>query len=91
MPVDDGDLGVGGVRAVEQLRQVMAELRVATVRTQVALSAFTDFEVTDPTEPGTIAPGPYQESALDELLNEVLAWSGALKPLRGATRREVAA
>ena len=33
-----------GVRAVEHLRLVLAELQVATVRTQVALSLFTDFE-----------------------------------------------
>jgi NAD(P)H-dependent FMN reductase len=31
----------GGVRAVEQLRQVMAELQIADVRSQVALSLFT--------------------------------------------------
>src|ERR687898_67267 len=36
--------GTGGVRAVEQLRLVMAELKVATVRAQVTLSLFTDFE-----------------------------------------------
>src|SRR5947209_14180187 len=34
----------GGVRAVEHLRLVMAELMVATVRAHVALSLFTDFE-----------------------------------------------
>ena len=34
----------GGVRAVEHLRLVMAEVEVATVRNQVALSLFTDFE-----------------------------------------------
>ncbi|MFI0418942.1 NADPH-dependent FMN reductase [Spongiactinospora sp. 9N601] len=72
----------GGVRAVEHLRQVMTELQVANVRTQVALSAFTDFEITDPAEPGTIAPGPHQEPTLNELLDEVIAWSRALKPLR---------
>ena len=33
-----------GSRAVEQLRLVMAELRVADVRSQVLLSVFTDFE-----------------------------------------------
>jgi NAD(P)H-dependent FMN reductase len=32
----------GGVRAVEQLRLVMAELQVATVRAQVQLSLFTE-------------------------------------------------
>jgi len=34
----------GGVRAVEHLRLIMAEVQVATVRNQVALSLFTDFE-----------------------------------------------
>src|SRR5256884_6324106 len=34
----------GGVRAVEQLRLVLAEVQVATVRNQVGLSLFTDFE-----------------------------------------------
>src|ERR1700704_260593 len=34
----------GGARAVEHLRLVMAELMVATVRAQVMLSMFTDFE-----------------------------------------------
>ncbi|MBK6829316.1 MAG: NAD(P)H-dependent oxidoreductase [Flavobacteriales bacterium] len=34
---------VRGVRAVEHLRLIMAELQVATVRAQVGLSLFTDF------------------------------------------------
>ena len=36
--------GVGGARAVEHLRLVMGEIKVADVRAQVALSLFTDFE-----------------------------------------------
>ncbi|MEU6729444.1 NAD(P)H-dependent oxidoreductase [Nonomuraea wenchangensis] len=72
----------GGVRAVEHLRQVMTEVGAANVRTQVALSAFTDFEVTDPAEPGVITPGPHQEPTLTELLDEVIAWSKALRTLR---------
>jgi NAD(P)H-dependent FMN reductase len=74
----------GGTRAVEHLRLVMTELQVANVRTQVALSAFTDFELTDPAEPGVIAPGPHQEPTLMELFDEVIAWSRALRPLRDA-------
>jgi NAD(P)H-dependent FMN reductase len=35
----------GGVRGVEQLRLVMAELKVATVRAQVTLSLFTDLKI----------------------------------------------
>ena len=36
--------GAGGARAVEQLRLVLAEVQIATVRNQVLLSLFTDFE-----------------------------------------------
>jgi NAD(P)H-dependent FMN reductase len=35
----------GGVRAVEHLRLVMAEVQVATARNQVALSLYTDYEL----------------------------------------------
>ncbi|GLW11242.1 FMN reductase [Microtetraspora sp. NBRC 13810] len=74
----------GGTRAVEHLRLTMAELKVATVRGQVALSLFTDFEITDPTQPGLFTPGEHQEPALTEMLDEVVAWSRALAPLRAA-------
>jgi NAD(P)H-dependent FMN reductase len=36
--------GAGGVRAVENLRLVMGEIKIVDVRAQVALSMFTDFE-----------------------------------------------
>ncbi|HOX25596.1 MAG TPA: NAD(P)H-dependent oxidoreductase [Candidatus Krumholzibacteria bacterium] len=67
----------GGVRAVEQLRLVMAEVQVATVRNQVALSLFTDFEnftVFKPAEP--------HAKSVHRMLDQVIAWSGALKGLR---------
>jgi NAD(P)H-dependent FMN reductase len=35
---------VGAARAVDQLRLVLAEVQIATVRNQVLLSLFTDFE-----------------------------------------------
>ncbi|WP_344439026.1 NADPH-dependent FMN reductase, partial [Actinomadura bangladeshensis] len=52
----------GGIRAVEQLRQIMGELKVPDVPTQVALSMFTDFTFTGPVgpiEPGTCTPAPH--------------------------------
>jgi NAD(P)H-dependent FMN reductase len=67
----------GGVRAVEQLRQVMAELQVADVRSQVALSLYTDFE-----KFSVFKPAALHEKALATMLDQLLAWSGALKPLR---------
>ncbi|MGP3935623.1 NADPH-dependent FMN reductase [Nonomuraea sp. KM88] len=66
----------GGTRAVEQLRLSMTELQVANVRTQVALSAFTDFELTGPTDPGVITPGPHQEETLVELMTRSSAGHG---------------
>jgi NAD(P)H-dependent FMN reductase len=71
----------GGVRAVEQLRLVMAELKVATVRSQVTLSLFTDFE-----NFSNFRPAPFQEKSANNMLDEVVAWSGALKTLRTDNR-----
>jgi len=67
----------GGVRAVEHLRLVMAELSVATVRAQVALSLFTDFE-----NFSVFKPGPSQERAVNAMLDQVIGWSGPLKLFR---------
>ncbi|MEU6412052.1 hypothetical protein [Microbispora sp. NPDC046933] len=81
----------GGARAVEHLRQVLGEVKVAAqhvaVRSQVTLSVFADFEPSypaDPDAPRVLRPGPGQEPALNEMLDELLDWSGALKPLREA-------
>ena len=67
----------GGARAVEQLRLVMAELQVATVRAQVMLSLRTDFENFK-----VFKPDPHHEKSVTTLLNQVIAWGGALKTLR---------
>src|SRR6266542_6171220 len=45
--------GAGGARAVEQLRLVLAEVNVATVRAQVLLSMMTDFENFTTFKPGS--------------------------------------
>ena len=70
----------GGARAVEHLRLVMAEVQVATVRNQVALSLFTDFE-----NYTTFKPAAHQEKAANQMLDQLTAWSGALRTLRMAT------
>ena len=67
----------GGVRAVEQLRLVMAELQVATVRAQVQLSLFTDFE-----NFSKFKPALYNENSVNTMLDQVISWGGALKVLR---------
>ncbi|MEV6606156.1 NAD(P)H-dependent oxidoreductase [Kutzneria sp. NPDC051319] len=68
---------VGGARAVEHLRLICAELQMADVRTQVALSLFTDFE-----NFRDFAPGEHQIATLETTLDQVVAWSEALAPLR---------
>lgn len=72
----------GGVRAAEHLRQVLAEVKVAVVRTQPALSLFADFQISDPTAPGEFTPRPAQRSAVEQMLEELVAWAGALGALR---------
>lgn len=69
----------GGTRAVEHLRLVMGELQVADVRNQVALSLFTDFE-----NFSEFHPAAHQENAVAAVLDQVVAWSGALARLRAA-------
>lgn len=68
---------LGAARAVEHLRLVMAEVQVATVRNQVALSLATDFE-----NFSTFRPAPHHEKSLHAMLDQVISWGGALQPLR---------
>ena len=68
---------VGGARAIEHLRLVAGELKMADVRTGVALSLFSDFE-----DFARLKPGPHQVQALTTMFDELLAWSAALSPIR---------
>src|SRR5699024_4328711 len=72
----------GGVRAGEHLRQVLAEVKVATVRSHVALSVFEDFVAEGPMDTGEFAPRANHEAALIALGTQVLEWGGALRQLR---------
>src|SRR5262245_21293872 len=69
--------GTAGARAVENLRLIMAELQVATVRAQVGLSLFTDFENFT-----VFKPASHQEKAVDSVFDQVIAWGGAVRALR---------
>ena len=69
--------GAGGARAVEQLRLVMAEVQIATVRNQVLLSMFTDFE-----NFSVFKPASQHEKSVNAMFDQVIAWGGALKTLR---------
>src|SRR5437588_5620325 len=68
--------GAGGARAVEQLRLVLAEVQIATVRNQVSLSMFTDFE-----NYSVFKPDGRHEKSVNEMFDQVIAWGGALQAL----------
>jgi NAD(P)H-dependent FMN reductase len=72
----------GGIRAVEHLRQVLAEVRVADVRTSVALSLFEDF-----VDMRQFRPRAHHEPALDRMLDELVTLARTLTPLRGEVSR----
>jgi NAD(P)H-dependent FMN reductase len=67
----------GGVRAVEQLRLTMGEIKIADVRAQVMLSLYTDFEHFT-----VFKPAERHAKAVEAMLDEVVAWGGAMKTLR---------
>ncbi|MEK4079775.1 NADPH-dependent FMN reductase [Solibacillus sp. FSL K6-1126] len=68
---------VGGARATEHLRGILGELLVADVRVHPALSLFTDFEN------GTdFKPAVHQQNSVNEMLDQVIPWSKALKTIR---------
>ncbi len=69
--------GASGARAVEQLRLVLAELQVATVRAQALLSFFTDFE-----EFTTFKPLPKRSAEVGAMLDQVVSWATALRTVR---------
>lgn len=70
-------LKFGGVRAVEHLRLVMAEMQVATARNQVMLSLRDDFE-----NYSVFKPREFHEKMLGQVFDQVIAWGGVLRALR---------
>ncbi len=68
---------MGGVRAVEQLRQIMTELQIADVRTGVHFLLSEDF--VDYTH---FKPSEGHDEDLAKLLDQLIAWSRALKTVR---------
>jgi NAD(P)H-dependent FMN reductase len=77
---------VGGVRAVEQLRLIAAELQVATVRAQVALNLATDFE-----NYSVFKPGAQHQASLEALFDQLVAWTKALEGVRADAQEASAA
>jgi len=71
----------GGARAAEHLRGILGELMVADVRTHPTLSLFTDFENFT-----TFKPAELHQNTVNQMLDQLIAWSAALKPLRANKR-----
>lgn len=69
----------GGLRAAEQLKAVLGELQIATVRAQVSLSIYDD--MTDFT---SMSPLDYQPDNLAETMRQLERWAGAFKTMREA-------
>ncbi|MBP2078350.1 NADPH-dependent FMN reductase [Oceanobacillus polygoni] len=68
---------LGGTRAHENLRLILGELQVADVRTAVTFSLMTDFE-----NMSVFKPADFHADNANGMLDQVIAWSGALKTVR---------
>ncbi len=68
---------VGGARAAEHLRGILAEQSIADVRTHPALSLFTDFE-----NGQTFKPADMHTDTVNEMLGQLISWATALKTVR---------
>ncbi len=67
----------GGLRAAEQLKQILGELQIATVRAQVSVSIFDDMQ-----DYTVMTPRDFQARNVQTLLDQTERWAGALKTLR---------
>lgn len=68
----------GGVRAVEHLRVVLGELKVADIRSQVALTLADEFARAGRGISGKqdFTPRTEAEASLTVMLDELLSWAG---------------
>lgn len=67
----------GGVRSVEHLRTIAGELRMADVREQLPLFLASDFENFH-----DFKPTERHAAQLNKVIDQVVGWSNALRPLR---------
>jgi NAD(P)H-dependent FMN reductase len=77
--------GAAGVRAAESLRLVLAELQIATVRMQPAIPMRTAFAT------GSFVPADDLAATVHDMLEQTIAWSGALAGVRAAKQEAAAA
>ena len=67
----------GGARASAQLRQILGELHVPTIATELNLMLYTDFE--NFTE---FKPASTHRSTVDFLIEQLSVWTGAMQSVR---------
>jgi NAD(P)H-dependent FMN reductase len=72
----------GGARAAEQLRLMAGVLQMADVAYQVTLPLFTEWE-----DMAVFRPTDRAVRTLDGTLDQVVAWSAALAPVRAAHQK----
>lgn len=68
---------IGGARVVESLRLIMAELQVATVRSQLSLILRNDFENFK-----IFKPQGHHVKVLNKMIDEVISWGTAIRNIR---------
>jgi len=66
-----------GVTATNDLRLILSVPKVAVVGPSVAMSLFTDFQ-----DMREFTPASFHEDSLNKVLDDVVAWSTALKTIR---------
>ncbi len=71
----------GGLRGVQMTKQVVTALKMMPMVEAVAIPFFAKFIDTGK---GTFDPGEVQEQAAGAMLDELLKWTNAIKPLRTA-------
>lgn len=78
--------GVGGARAVEQLRLILAELQIASLKFNVHINAHEFMGVM--MQGKTLADYPYLETAADLMLNDLVWWANTMRNGRHAAPAE---
>lgn len=68
-----------GLRGVQMTKQVVTSLKMVPMVEAVAIPFFTKFIES---ESGAFDPGEVQEQAAGAMLDELLKWTNAIKPLR---------
>jgi len=69
----------GGTRSVQSVKPLLTTLQMVPLPVAVSIPFFNQYIKADS---GTFDPGEIQEKAAEAMLNELLRWAKALKPLR---------